>query len=99
MLSQAAEERLDAVKTPDDFPPQLSVDVFRVGALRRARALIDDDEDPFLVHPKFLLASHPSFRAARTEALPVYSTERLSAVRARAQACGKMKIQLPSMMP
>ena len=85
MLSHAADQQLDAVKTPDDFPPQLSVDVLRVGALRRARALIDGDEDPFLVHPKFLLTSHPSFRAERTEALPVYSAERLATMRGRAK--------------
>jgi len=85
MLSRAAAAQLDAVKTPDDFPPQLSVDVLRVGALRRARALIDGDKDPFLVHPKFLLTSHPSFRAERTEALPIYSPERLATMRARAK--------------
>lgn len=86
MLARAHERELDGVKTPDDFPPQLSVDVFRVGALRRARDLVDRDEDPFLVHPKFLLGSHPAFRFERYEALPVYSEERLAAVRARAVA-------------
>lgn len=84
MLAHAAASDLDAVKTPDDFPPQLSVDVLRVGALRRARTLIDGDEDPFLVHPKFLIASHPAFRAERTEALPRYPFERLRSMRASA---------------
>jgi 2-polyprenyl-3-methyl-5-hydroxy-6-metoxy-1,4-benzoquinol methylase len=85
MLGRASEQQLDAVKTPDDFPPQLSVDVFRVGALRRARALIHGDDSPFLVHPKFLLTSHPSFRAERTEALPTYPPERLAAIRGHAK--------------
>lgn len=84
MLRLAAAQELDAVKTPDDFPPQLSVDVLRVGALRRARALIVGDDDPFLVHPKLLLATHPSFRAVRTEGLPAYAPEWLATVRARA---------------
>ncbi len=86
MLASAYERELDGVKTPDDFPPQLSVDVFRVGALRRARALIDGDEDPFLVHPKFLLGSRPAFRFERTEELPVYSRGQLTAMRTRSTA-------------
>ncbi len=86
MLAHARRSELDGIKTPDDFPTQLSVDVLRVGALRRARALIDDDASPFLVHPKFLLATHPSFRFARQESLSTYSDEWLTAVRDKATA-------------
>lgn len=87
MLSRAREHRLDAVKTPDDFPPQLSVDVLRVGAVRRARALLDGRvDDPFLVHPKFLLTSHPEFRVERQEELPEYPDGQLSAMREKATA-------------
>ncbi len=84
MLSCARRSELDGIKTPDDFPTQLSVDVLRVGALRRARTLIEDDASPFLVHPKFLLATHPSFRFARQESLPTYSDEWLTAIRDKA---------------
>jgi 2-polyprenyl-3-methyl-5-hydroxy-6-metoxy-1,4-benzoquinol methylase len=83
MLARARRERLDVVKTPDDFPPQLSVDVLRVGALRRARVLLPE-QSPFLVHPKFLLASHPDFCSAHHQELPVYSEEWLASVRRKA---------------
>jgi glutamate-1-semialdehyde 2,1-aminomutase len=81
MLRRARERGLDGIKTPDDFPPPLSVDVLRVGALRRARAMLNDEEGPFLVHPKFLLSSHPEFRFEWQEDLPEYSEHHLSMVR------------------
>ena len=84
MLTRASEHELDAVKTPDDFPTHLGVEVFRVGALRRARTLIEGDDSPFLVHPKFFFSSHPSFRAERTDDLPLYPPERLATIRRRA---------------
>ncbi len=84
MLAHARARGLDGVKTPDDFPAQLSVDVLRVDALRRARALVEDEKSPLLVHPKFLLAAHPeTFRFERFEDLPHYSDEHLRGVRAR----------------
>lgn len=86
MLARARQRALDGLKTPDDFPPQLSVDVLRVGALRRARKLIDDEGSPFLVHPKFLLASHPGFHFERQQELPGYPDEHLAAVRRKATA-------------
>lgn len=87
MLAYAGERELDGIKTPDDFPPQLSVDVFRVGALRRARTLIADKQSPLLVHPKFLLATHPGlFRFERYEDLPSYSDEYLRSIRAKTAA-------------
>jgi 2-polyprenyl-3-methyl-5-hydroxy-6-metoxy-1,4-benzoquinol methylase len=84
MLARARRRDLDAVKTPDDFPPQLSVDVLRVGAMRRARALVAGAHDPFLVHPKLLLASHPAFRFEYQDELPRYSDEQLLAMRGQA---------------
>jgi 2-polyprenyl-3-methyl-5-hydroxy-6-metoxy-1,4-benzoquinol methylase len=86
MLARARRGGLDAVKTPDDFPPQLSVDVLRVGALRRARVLLDGAHDPFLVHPKLLLATHPAFRFECQEELPEYSDAQLLTMRERATA-------------
>ena len=59
--------------------------MLRVGALRRARALLEDEESPFLVHPKFLLASHPDFRFEWQEELPSYPDEHLTAVRQQGQ--------------
>jgi 2-polyprenyl-3-methyl-5-hydroxy-6-metoxy-1,4-benzoquinol methylase len=84
MLERARRRGLDGIKTPDDFPPQLSVDVLRVGALRRARVLLDGERSPFLVHPKFLLATDPEFRFERQEAMPAYSDEHLRDARRKA---------------
>jgi 2-polyprenyl-3-methyl-5-hydroxy-6-metoxy-1,4-benzoquinol methylase len=77
MLERARERELDGIKTPDDFPAHLSVDVFRTGALRRARAVVDTDDSPFLVHPKFLLPSLPGFRFERYEDVPAYTEAQL----------------------
>jgi SAM-dependent methyltransferase len=83
MVDKAAAASLDGTKGPDDFPAQISPDVLRVGALRRARALITAADDPFLIHPKFLIASDPGFRFARLDQseLPEYSDSHLSAIR------------------
>ncbi len=85
MVDKAAVASLDGTKAPDDFPPQITPDVLRVGALRRARALITATDDPFLVHPKFLIASEPGFRFARLDQseLPEYSDSHLSGIRSR----------------
>jgi 2-polyprenyl-3-methyl-5-hydroxy-6-metoxy-1,4-benzoquinol methylase len=85
MLGRAAAQRLDGMKTPDDFPPALSVDVLRVGALRRARAKLRAG-DPFLVHVKFFLAGDPEFRFAHYEDVPVPTDRRLRELRAWASA-------------
>ena len=85
MLRRAAAEQLDGIKTPDDFPPALSVDVLRVGALRRARAKLPAG-DPFLVHVKFFLAGDREFRFAHYDDVPVPGDARLRALRAAATA-------------
>src|SRR5262249_9239195 len=40
MLRMARTDSLDCVKLPDDFPAQFTADVYRVGALRRAEAML-----------------------------------------------------------
>jgi 2-polyprenyl-3-methyl-5-hydroxy-6-metoxy-1,4-benzoquinol methylase len=83
MLDLAEEQGLDCVKAPDDFPPFLGSDVYRVGALRRARRLIKASDDPFLVHPKFLMFHRGDEFATRyLENLPDYPDEFLQEIRA-----------------
>jgi 2-polyprenyl-3-methyl-5-hydroxy-6-metoxy-1,4-benzoquinol methylase len=57
MLRLAGADRLDCVKLPDDFPAQFTTDVYKVGALRRADALLPPgpEGDVFRVHPKFFM--------------------------------------------
>src|SRR5262249_28156839 len=62
MLRMARTGSLDCVKLPDDFPAQFTADVYRVGALRRAEAMLPPgpDGDVFRIHPKFFLFQHPA---------------------------------------
>jgi SAM-dependent methyltransferase len=85
MLEAASAGDFDCVKAPDDFPPKLGSDVYRVGALRRAGELISDAESQFRVHPKFFMFAHPqAFHCLRFDALPQYPDELLLDIRRRA---------------
>lgn len=56
MALLADAKKLDCVKLPDDFPPALASEVYRVGALRRLAAELDPRRDAaWRVHPKFAL--------------------------------------------
>lgn len=85
----------DLVKAPDDYPIQLTVDVYRVGALRRLAGLADL-EPAFHIHPKYAMLRRPGefsclrlaepprpddaeLRALRRFAAAVYDQERLEA--------------------
>jgi 2-polyprenyl-3-methyl-5-hydroxy-6-metoxy-1,4-benzoquinol methylase len=71
MLATARAERLDCVKPPDDFPPQLATDVYRVGALRRARERLRDAPG-FEIHPKFFMLDSDEFTGRRIDDVPQY---------------------------
>ncbi len=84
MAIQAQDESLDCVKVPDDFPPQLAPDIYRVGALRRAVRLVNGPEDPFLVHPKFMMFRESNqFKTKYFQNIPRYSDEELYARRSQ----------------
>lgn len=88
MLRLAAGERLDCVKLPDDFPAQFTTDVYRVGALRQAAALLPPglDGDVFRVHPKFFMFHHPdAFRCRYLPDPPEYDDATLLKARAIAR--------------
>jgi len=57
MLGKAEKESLDCVKTEDDFPIQLTADIYRLSALKRVLSLLDErsNDAPFRVHPKFFM--------------------------------------------
>lgn len=58
MLDHARGRELDCLKLPDDFPVQLSSDIYRVGALRKlARSGV---ESSYTVHPKYALIAQNS---------------------------------------
>jgi 2-polyprenyl-3-methyl-5-hydroxy-6-metoxy-1,4-benzoquinol methylase/spore coat polysaccharide biosynthesis protein SpsF (cytidylyltransferase family) len=88
MLRLAAADSLDCVKLPDDFPAQFTADVYRVGALRRAHAMLPAgaEGDIFRVHPKFFLFQHPeTFRCRYLPHPPRYDDATLRRARETAR--------------
>lgn len=87
MLGQAEKENLDCVKTEDDFPIQLTADVYRLGALKKALAILEERPNgaPYRVHPKFFLFNEPDeFKCARVSG-PAVSEEWLKKCRQTAE--------------
>lgn len=66
MLALAQSDNLDCVKMPDDFPIQFTVDVYRVGALRRARERLEQELEKaiYSVHVKYYMLYNSSFKSA-----------------------------------
>src|SRR5262245_39526313 len=88
MLGMARVDSLDCVKLPDDFPAQFTADVYRVGALRRADAMlpVGPAGDIFRIHPKFFLFQHPeSFRCRYLPEAPRYDEATLRQARETAR--------------
>ena len=87
MARRAAAKKLDCVKLPDDFPPALASEVYRVGALRRLARELDPVRDAaWRVHPK-LAMTRPERGFAFARELPRRWTEpELRRLRERARA-------------
>src|SRR5690606_31675140 len=87
MAARAAREGLDCVKLPDDFPPALASEVYRVGALRRLDAALDPVADAaWRVHPKHALCRAGSGFAFAFLEPPRYDEADLRAFRAAARS-------------
>lgn len=70
IVAMAAAGGHDLVKAPDDYPIQLTVDAYRVGALRRLAACPDLDPVHH-VHPKYAMLARPEmFSCLRLEDPP-----------------------------
>ncbi len=58
LLDAVHREKLDIAKSPDDFPPPLTGEVWRVGALRQIDTMLSawpsERSAPHYVHPKYL---------------------------------------------
>jgi len=59
----AIKSSLDCCKFPDDYPAQLTADVYNVNALREARKMIDNTS-PYIVHPKYYMFKSNKFNTA-----------------------------------
>lgn len=86
MARRAADDGLDCVKLPDDFPPAFASEVYRVGALRRLAAALDPARDAALrAYPRHAACHPESGLRWRYEDPPRYSTARLRAMREAAR--------------
>lgn len=56
-------DSLDCCKFPDDYPAQLTADVYNVNALREASKMIDKTS-PYIVHPKYYMFKSNKFNTA-----------------------------------
>lgn len=91
MLKRAQIENLDCVKPPDDFPAQLSSEIFKVEALRIAEGLLSqealDYASRFFIHPKFYIQYEKrKFRSEIFKEIPNYSDEFLTRCREQARS-------------
>lgn len=77
MVEQAVSENLDCCKFPDDFPVQLTCDVYRVGAMRTMSKLMNSPaDDIYKAHPKFYMFLNKNvFKCAFINKLPEYSDD------------------------
>lgn len=61
MYDIAERYRLDCIKYPDDYPAQLSVDIYNIEALEKLDKILKDDS-PYVIHPKYYMFKDNSFR-------------------------------------
>ena len=59
----ATKASLDCCKFPDDYPAQLTADVYNLNALREASKIIDK-ASPYIVHPKYYMFKSNKFNTA-----------------------------------
>ncbi|NDV26671.1 bifunctional 2-polyprenyl-6-hydroxyphenol methylase/3-demethylubiquinol 3-O-methyltransferase UbiG [Desulfovibrio sp. JC010] len=87
MLNQASKNGLDCVKTEDDFPIQLTSDIYRPGALKKALSILEERSNgaAYRVHPKFFMfTATDKFKCARVPG-PAVSEEWLKKCRETAE--------------
>ena len=86
LLDAAAAEDLDIAKSPDDFPPTLTGEVWRVGALRHLDAMLSkwpaERAAPHYVQPKFIAMRKESDLRGRIVAPPAVADSVLTTARA-----------------
>jgi 2-polyprenyl-3-methyl-5-hydroxy-6-metoxy-1,4-benzoquinol methylase len=65
---------VDLVKFPDNYPAQMTFDIYRVGYLRRIASLISADS-PLHIHPKYFYLEHDVNVLTLEERMPFSVTE------------------------
>ena len=68
MAALAQKESLECVKTPDDYPPHLTGEIYQIGALRKLVRKIDkgdiEQHERHEIHPRFILMRDGDFKTA-----------------------------------
>ncbi|HXJ01250.1 MAG TPA: class I SAM-dependent methyltransferase [Micropepsaceae bacterium] len=86
LIAAAQSEALDLAKSPDNFPPPLSGEVWRAGALRHVDGMLSrmppESAAPHFVHPKFIAMRKDADLRTRIVAPPPIPDTILSAIRA-----------------
>jgi len=80
MYRYAKDNRLDLLKFPDDFPIHFTFDIYRIGALRKVRKMLNREDEMIMykVHPKYYMLQNPDhFFAKYYTYLPEYSAPEL----------------------
>ena len=84
MAERLAQEKLDIIKFKDDFPAQLGYELYRLGALRKVRNKIAQNNSPenaaYRIHPKFYFYRDEEFSGGYVENINV-DDEQLSSYR------------------
>ena len=65
MLHYAKKNKLDCLKFPDDFPVNLTCDIYRIGALKKLKKILNKKDDLFKIHPKYFMFLHKDKFLAR----------------------------------
>lgn len=84
MLEAVEQEDLDCMKMPDDFPIQLTADVYRLGALKKMSSMLQENGNCgiYKVHPKFYMFKHGTeFKCDRLTNFPPVSNDWLEKCR------------------
>ena len=86
LIEAVESQKLDLAKSSDNFPPPLSGEVWRVGALRKTGDMLDrmtaEDAAPHYVHPKFIaMRKQAGLRTKLVEPPPIPDTV-LTSIRA-----------------
>jgi 2-polyprenyl-3-methyl-5-hydroxy-6-metoxy-1,4-benzoquinol methylase len=73
---------IDCYKMTDDYPAALCLDIYRIGALRKALALLPQENEHH-IHVKYFMASQPAFKVISHPPTLYYTDEQMLEFKAK----------------
>ena len=58
MYRYAKQNKIDCLKFPDDYPINLTCDIYLMGALKKLKKILNKNDDLFKIHPKYYMFLH-----------------------------------------